>query len=207
MKNLSKTPSKTKDPKRVAAGKKSRNKGKRSEGELCKHIGEYFGCLVDTKFQGHPDYYLNYIKRTARDRQNGLGDIWMAESMKKKFSWTPEVKDRQGWRLDSLLVGATAWIASWWDQAVEQSQGTSYPPLLIFKQNGTPWNVCFRLSDLPSPQLPEAYICVKLGTLLAASECVIINLDVFLRFYYNDEDRFISAGVGTIENSLAAGCS
>lgn len=173
-----------KDPKRVAAGRKSRNKGRRSEQELSRVIGEHFGYLTDTKYKEHPNYFLNFIKRTARDRQAKAGDIWLAPDLKEKFKFTIESKDHEGWDFGSFFSLKVAWLEDWWSQAVEQNEGTSYSPLLCFKRNRIPWMCCIRFDDLPHPHLPHTYLLTSLKSSQGTSDCVIMGLETFLHTYY-----------------------
>jgi hypothetical protein len=174
---------KVKDPARVKAGKKSRGKGRANEQQLAIIIAGHFGCSTDTKDKYLPNYYLNHCKRTARDRQVGIGDLWTSETLQKVFPFIAEAKDYAKWNLETLFGTKNLWFKDWWDQAVEQSVPTSQPPILIFTKSFAPQYVCFRERDTPVV-VDESSITIM--TLVINNEkLVIMKLDDFLSRYYN----------------------
>jgi hypothetical protein len=130
-----------KDPNRIKSGRKSRRKGRKNEQELAKEIGQWFGYSIDTKDQESPNYYLNHCKRTARDRQKGMGDLWTSQELRAKFPWLIEAKCVEGWMFESLFQGKDKWLMDWWEQTVEEAKETGQSPLLVFTKNHSPWYI------------------------------------------------------------------
>jgi hypothetical protein len=172
-----------KDPKRVASGRRSRNKGRANEQQVAITIGKHFGCSVESKDKFLPSHYLQHIRRTARDRQVGIGDIWTSESLRKVFNWIPECKDYGDWNIETLFGEKNAWFRGWWSQTVEQSVYTSQPPLLIFTKSFAPQYVCFR--DVDTPLVINATPATILSLTLNDDKLTIMRLTDFLVRYYD----------------------
>lgn len=174
---------KEKDPVRVKAGKKSRGKGRANEQQLAIAIGKHFGCSVESKDKFLPNHYLMHIRRTARDRQVGIGDIWTSETLRKVFNWIPEAKDYSDWNIETLFGDKNAWFRGWWSQTMVQSLNTSQTPLLIFTKSFAPQYVCFRESDTP-PVINATHI-TTMSLTLNDDKLTIMKLTDFLTRYYD----------------------
>jgi hypothetical protein len=75
--------------------------------------------------------------RTAGDLVTNAGN----------FPFAVEVKRREGWKLDILLVGRRSPVWAWWLQAQAAAREMKLQPALWIRKNHTPWYV----------MLPEQY--------------------------------------------------
>lgn len=137
----------TKDPNRVASGKKSKNKGATFERKVAKILQEYWsqvspGC----SFRRTPGSGGWARSGGNLDKFGSAGDCVCDDTT---FPWCLEMKHYASYDVEKLLNGKNATIMQWWDQADgETPEGKS--PLLIMKRNGSEELVMFDYGRFPS---------------------------------------------------------
>lgn len=120
-----------KDPKRVRAGKKSRNKGAGFERQVAKIITSFFGFPYEA------------APRTPRSGGGSRkGDIdKLDDDFRRIFPFHIEAKKVEGWRLETLFAQdedtLPAFLHSWWDQATEDCPSDEIP-IVVFSKNLAP---------------------------------------------------------------------
>lgn len=116
-----------KDPKRQAAGRKSRRKGAGFELKIAKEFEAWWG---KGHFRRCPSSG-GWSTPAARDGFNTNGDIITTN---RDFPWCIENKNCEGWTLDQLLLNDGCIIHTWWEQTVDETPD-DLKPMLIFKKN------------------------------------------------------------------------
>jgi len=137
---------KKKDPKRQAAGRKSKRKGSTFERTCCKLLtawwypdGNYEKVSADKlPFFRSPGSGGWATKRKFHRNKNidsMSGDIVCPND----FPFMPEMKNREDWSFDQYFKenpGFELW--DWWKQTVEQAVRSGKEPLLLFTKNNNP---------------------------------------------------------------------
>jgi hypothetical protein len=122
-----------KDPKRVAAGRRSKRKGNSNEREVARLLREWWG---EGEFMRTPSSGGWGRSRQVRDDFNAAGDIVTTAT---DFPFCAEVKSEEGWELEQLLRSPDKCpIAKWWKQAEEETPAGKHP-LLLFTRKLRPW--------------------------------------------------------------------
>jgi len=124
-----------KDPKRVAAGKRSKRKGNSNEREVAKMLAAWWG---SGEWMRTPSSGGWGRSKQVRDDFNAAGDIVTTAT---DFPFCVEVKSEEGWELEQLLRSPEKCpIAKWWKQAVDETPEGKHP-LLLFTRKMRPWFV------------------------------------------------------------------
>jgi len=134
---------KTKDPKRVAAGVKSRRKGANFERKVANQFEKWLGIgCRRTPMSG------------AYGEEWNMGGDLMFD---RPIPWFVELKRREGWRLESFFAnnGGSALAFRWATKAKEEAFASGKVPLVIFSKNHT----------IPFIMVPERHIVgdLKIG--------------------------------------------
>lgn len=126
---------KEKDPKRVAAGRKSRTKGANAERQLAKLFATWWGKgeWARTPLSG------GWATKEHREGFAVHGDIITTA---KDFKFSIENKKQEGWTLDQLLHNEKCIILDWWKQACDETP-KELVPLLVISRNHIPPSVVF----------------------------------------------------------------
>lgn len=136
-----------KDPKRVAAGKRSKRKGNSNEREVAKLLAAWWG---SGEWMRTPSSGGWGRSKQVRDDFNAAGDIVTTAT---DFPFCVEVKSEEGWELEQLLRSPDKCpIARWWKQAAEETPEGKHP-LLLFTRKLRPWYAMFQTAWL-IPHLP-----------------------------------------------------
>ena len=117
----------SKDPIRVAAGKKSKRKGSSFELKTSKEFQKWWGKGEFCRSPGSGGWGRPQHKQGF----NASGDIITTN---RDFPWCLECKNQEGWSLDQLLLNDGCIIHSWWEQTVDETPD-DLTPMLIFKKN------------------------------------------------------------------------
>lgn len=135
-----------KNPKRVAAGKKSRSKGSNNERAVAKEFEAWWqhGQWARTPLSG------GWASKDAREGFRTCGDIITTAA---DFPFCIELKKQEGWFLDQLIHNDKCVVLEWWKQAVDESP-KGLIPLLVMARNHVPQAVVFQLEMLEA-------LCVK----------------------------------------------
>lgn len=118
---------KFKNPKRVAAGRKSKRKGNKAERDIAKLFQEWWGVgtFVRTPSSG------GWATVAARETFRTCGDIITDQ---KDFPFTIENKAQEGWTLDQIFYNENALVIQWWKQTLSETPEGMHP-LLVIKRN------------------------------------------------------------------------
>ena len=118
---------KAKNPKRVAAGKKSRRKGSANENQLAKLFKGWWG---EGKWARTPSSG-GWATPAHRESFRTCGDIITTDTV---FPYCIEAKKEEGWDLDQLLTAPRSRLYRWWDQVTgETPEGMT--PMLVAGRN------------------------------------------------------------------------
>lgn len=118
------------DPKRVAAGKKSKRKGSGNERALAKAFQAWWGHgeWARTPASG------GWATAATREAFRTCGDIITTAN---DFPFCVEAKKCEGWTLDQMLHNDKCIIYKWWDQVVNETP-PGLIPLLVAARNHHP---------------------------------------------------------------------
>lgn len=125
----------SKDPVRVAAGRKSKRKGSSNERQLA-HIFQAWwqvGTFARTPGSG------SWSRPGNREEFKACGDIISSD---KSFPFCVEAKNQEGWTLDQLIHNEKCVIHSWWKQTVDETP-KGLVSLLLITRNHVPQAVIF----------------------------------------------------------------
>jgi hypothetical protein len=120
------------------AAKNGRAKGKNFERWIAKRLGDWWGCVFRrTPSSGGWD-------KLAKDgKVMASGDIIApAES---GWPCSCEMKNREGWCLESIVAGTSKEFVSWWKQCADDAKKAGKEPMLIFTRAHKPVFVAIRL--------------------------------------------------------------
>jgi hypothetical protein len=115
----------------------SRQKGSVAEREVAAIIEPWWNVVEPGKFVRTP---LSGGWGTADTRAGfrASGDLMTTAP---RFPFTVEVKRRESWTLERLLLGRPSPVWEWWRQAQKQGEESNLVPLLWFRKSRQPWRV------------------------------------------------------------------
>jgi hypothetical protein len=115
------------NPKRVAAGKKSKRKGNNNEIQLAKQLRDYWGKgeWARTPSSG------GWATATTREAFRTCGDIITTAT---DWPFCVEAKKQEGWTLDQLIHNRSPIVLEWWAQTLSETP-PGMTPLLIAGRN------------------------------------------------------------------------
>jgi len=128
---------KTKNPKRQAAGRKSKAKGNRTENELCKLLRD----ATDVEWQRTPHSGGSELASGWRL----AGDVATPDT---KWKFCVEHKADERWHLEQVFEPTSVIWSYFWRQTVSETPA-GMCPMLVFKRNYTQRLVMCRGADLP----------------------------------------------------------
>jgi hypothetical protein len=125
----------SKNPKRVAAGKRSKSKGNNNERALAAEFRTWWGKgeWARTPSSG------GWATAAHREAFRTCGDIITTA---EDFPFCVEAKKQEGWDLDQLLHNDSCVILKWWKQTCDETP-VGMLPLLVFARNHVPQSVMF----------------------------------------------------------------
>jgi hypothetical protein len=183
----------TKNPTRVAAGKKSKNKGASFERKIATRLQEYWRQVrPECSFKRTPG--SGGWARANSTSFNASGDIICDD---KSFPWCVELKHYKNFSLDVLLSNDAAPILEWWKQAVDETPPGSFP-LVICKRNSVEEMVIFDYLLFPTADKSVAeliygfnhYKFVRPGV----NSLIMMTLNDFLRIPPTEIDCRVNNG-------------
>lgn len=125
----------------------SRNKGSAGEREVAKLLESWWSVLepgvkfVKTPLSG------GWGTPTLRSEFKTSGDL---VTTAKSFPFTIEVKRREAWTLERLLLGSKSPVWGWWKQANAQAVEMSSTPLLWIRKNRHDWRILLPWQLVPT---------------------------------------------------------
>ena len=142
-------------------GRSSKQKGNSNEREVAKILDGWWGV---GKFSRTPSSggWGN------KDEFNTCGDVISSDT---SFPFHVEIKAREGWVLDHLLISEKSAIWKWWKQTTDECQA-HLKPLLIFKRNHIPFFCMLKLANIPD------VVVLEKKALIYGELCVILLSDL-----------------------------
>lgn len=128
----------SKDPKRVAAGRRSKRKGASNERDLAKKFEKWWG--TEDKFARTPSSG-GWGQKVNREAFKAYGDVTTTAT---DFPFCLEFKKDESFDLSQLLTGAKSPIYRWWKQTIEETP-TGLVPFLVIGKNHYPHIAVFQV--------------------------------------------------------------
>lgn len=114
----------------------SRGKGSENERAVAHMMAKWWGRLEpDCKWVRTP-LSGGWGGPTLRASFKASGDLMTTAEL---FPFSVEVKRREGWKEENLLLGRKSPVWTWWHQACDQAVEMSVEPLMLFRRNRKPW--------------------------------------------------------------------
>lgn len=120
-----------KDPIRVKAGKKSKNKGSNNERAIAKLFEAYWGHGTWARTPGSGGWSTSNNREAFRT----CGDIITTAT---DFPFCIELKKQEGWTLDQLLHNEKCIIYQWWEQTITATPAGLVPLLIVARNHHLP---------------------------------------------------------------------